>query len=175
MPSRGENVTGDHHPPVTKKIEPVNQESAKENVSRDYHRNVTHAGELVSHMKLAPEAFEAADHCAPAEALYTRRHRDAQIDDAAVDAVVQALKKEGFHKVTPDSIRSDLAEGAKIGNDPGNRSDRLLVKGVTGSLDADQAWMNYFRYDAAKSTNTQNLQTLPQSVISATDARQENR
>jgi len=68
-----------------------------------------------------------------------------------------------------------ILPGAKIGNDPGNRSDRLLVKGVTGSLDADQAWMNYFRYDAAKSANTQNLQTLPQSVISATDARQENR
>jgi hypothetical protein len=86
-----------------------------------------------------------------AAALYTRQHRGAQ-----VDAMVQALKNGGFHKATPDSIRSDLAEGAKIGNDPRNRSDRLVVKGVTGSLGAEgsQAWMNYLKYDAAKSANT---------------------
>jgi hypothetical protein len=66
------------------------------------------------------------------------------------------IQGEGFHKVTPGSIRSDLGEGAKIGNDLKNGSDPLLVKRVTGGLGAEgsQAWMNYFRYDAAKPANT---------------------
>ena len=87
-------------------------------------------------------------------------HPSAQVADAAVDAVVQAFNNvnvgEGPNKVNRESIRSDLAEGAKIGNDPRNRFDLLLVKGVTGSLGAEgsRARTNYFLYDAAKSANT---------------------
>ena len=152
-----QNVKGDHHPPITKKIEPVNQESAKENVRQDFR----HARELVRHMKLAPgDPLKLQITTRLTGALYTKRHPSAQVDDAAVDAVVQAFNNvnlgEGPNKVNRESIRSDLAEGAKIGNDPRNRSDLLLVKGVTGSLGAEgsRAWTNYFLYDAAKSANT---------------------
>jgi hypothetical protein len=55
-------------------------------------------------------------------------------------------KEKGFRQVNRDSVRHDLEEGAKVGNDPAKRKSNLaLVKGVTDGL-GDVARRPYIRY-----------------------------